>query len=124
MLLANECAYCGTSNESLLHRCLQTSICKEAYLQFCILGLSIAEQIRAPRCMQACHHTVPELYKINPDLPSSVQCGDCIALPRSCMPRMYRTQRGDTWAGIAGWLNMPPARLRARNREAAVRTFH
>ena len=74
-----------------------------------------------PFSVQACQHTVPELYKINPDLPSSVQCGDCIALPRPCMPRMYRTQRGDTWAGIAGWLNMPPARLRARNREAAVR---
>jgi hypothetical protein len=71
--------------------------------------------------LQVCQQTVPELYKINPDLPSTVQCGDCIALPRPCIPRMYRTQRGDTWAGIASWLHMPPGRLRARNREAAVR---
>jgi hypothetical protein len=36
-------------------------------------------------------------------------------------PRMYRTHRGDTWAGLAAWLHVPPARLRARNREAVVR---
>jgi hypothetical protein len=70
--------------------------------------------------VQACHETVPELYKINPDLPANVQCGDCIVLPGPCAPRLYWTQRGDTWAGIASWLHIPPSRLRARNREAQV----
>ena len=58
---------------------------------------------------------------MNPDLPATLQCGDCIALPRSCLPRMYRTQLGDTWAGIAGWLHIPAHRLRSRNRDAVVR---
>ena len=71
--------------------------------------------------LQACHETVPELYKINPDLPANVQCGDCIVLPHPCAPRIYWTQRGDTWAGIASWLHIPPSRLRAKNREAQAR---
>ena len=88
-------------------------------LRISILNFAIL-LLTTPPALQACQRSVPELYKINPDLPATVQCGDCIALPRDCMPRMYRTQRGDTWAGIASWLHMPPARLRARNREAVV----
>lgn len=71
--------------------------------------------------MQVCQHALPELQRLNPELQASVQCGDCIVLPHACLPRLYLTQRGDTWASIASWLQMPPARLRVRNREAEAR---
>lgn len=71
--------------------------------------------------MQVCQVSGQELRKMNPDLPSNLQCGDCIALPRPCQPRLYCTRRGDTWASIANWLHMPPAKLRLHNADAVVR---
>eukprot|EP00892_Ulva_mutabilis_P008384 jgi/Ulvmu1/5918/UM026_0040.1 len=69
---------------------------------------------------RACQVTGQELRKMNPDLPVNLQCGDCIALPRPCQPRLYCTRRGDTWASIANWLHMPPGKLRLHNADAVV----
>jgi hypothetical protein len=71
--------------------------------------------------MQACQVTVQELRRINPDMPTSLQCGDCIALPKPCQPRLYCTRRGDSWASIAGFLHTPPGKLRLHNADALVR---
>lgn len=69
---------------------------------------------------RACQVTVQELRKINPDMPTSIQCGDCIALPRPCQPRLYCTRRGDSWASIANFLHTPPGKLRLHNADALV----